>query len=89
LYDIKLSLKEKLYELAPNEEKQAWFNSLISDFKGISWVEVEEKLTESKIKIQNLLGEYIGKIEVPEGLKEAFKDSFNRLKNTLVNLFSK
>ncbi|MDR2411054.1 MAG: hypothetical protein LBD88_00080 [Candidatus Peribacteria bacterium] len=78
-----------MYELAPSEEKQAWLNSLISDFKGISWDEIEEKLTENKIKIQNLLSEYIGQIKVPEGLIEAFKDSFNRIKNTLVNLFSK
>jgi hypothetical protein len=32
IYVLKVSLKEKLYTLAPDSEKQVWLDSLISDF---------------------------------------------------------
>jgi hypothetical protein len=88
-----MNLKEKLYELAPDEEKQTWLNSLVSDFKDTissksydTANKIMEILIENKnnlsISIQNSLSEYTSKIEIPTGLKDAFIDNFNRLKDT-------
>lgn len=102
MYNIKIWIKEKLYQLAPEEDKKLLLNSFVDDFND-SVNNISDKSYESFWKIikiiwwdldqleadiQSVVKEHIGNFEIPSWLKDATVETITDSVNVFKSIAS-
>ena len=91
LFDLKLSVKEKLLNIAPENEKQAIVESFIYDLKdsigtksydSLEWILTVINSNSEYINIKEQVLPYLEKINLWDSVKESLLNNINLLKST-------